>query len=29
MTGGDTAFVTVWLDGTLKAKLQALARHTR
>jgi len=29
MTAADTAIVTVRLDGTLKAKLEALARRTR
>ena len=29
MTGTNTAVVTVRLDGKLKAKLEALARHTR
>jgi RHH-type transcriptional regulator, rel operon repressor / antitoxin RelB len=29
MTAADTAVVTVRLDGELKAKLEALARHTR
>jgi predicted transcriptional regulator len=29
MTAADTAVVTVRLDGKLKAKLEALARHTR
>jgi predicted transcriptional regulator len=29
MTGADTAVVTVRLNGKLKAKLEALARHTK
>jgi predicted transcriptional regulator len=29
MNGAGTAVVTVRLDGTLKAKLEALARHTK